>query len=127
MERHYCWCTIEINTWSTSFDIDVQDIFLFVDTAILGNYADGTTLYLIQNNRKNNQAIVNHNFTTLQKWFYENCMVTNPSKYFYARLCSKSKTNDFILQYRTKIPLTLEHYVLGITIDSNLKFYSHLT
>ena len=38
------------------------------------------------------------------------------------RLGSKSKINDFILLYRTKMPLTLEHDVLGITIDPNIKF-----
>ena len=39
---------------------------------------------------------------------------------------SKSEINDFILEDRTKIPLTLEHEVLGITIDTNLNLYSHL-
>ena len=36
-------------------------------------------------------------------------------------LGSKSEINDFIHEDRTKIPLTLEHEVLGITIDANLK------
>ena len=39
-------------------------------------------------------------------------------------LGSKSEINDFILEDRTKVPLTLEHEVLGITIDTNLNFYS---
>ena len=63
--------------------IYINEIFLFVDTAFPGNYADDTTLYSIQNNPKSNQAIQNYNFTTLQKWFYENDMVLNPSKCFY--------------------------------------------
>ena len=58
-------------------------MLLVVDTAFLGNYADGITLYLIQNNSKSNQAILNYNFTTLEKWFYQNYMVLNPSKCFY--------------------------------------------
>ena len=81
MERLYCWCTTGINTWPTSIKY-INDIFLFVDTAFLGNYGD-TTLYSIQNNPKSNQAIINYNFTTLQKWFYENYFVLNQSKYFY--------------------------------------------
>ena len=64
-------------------NIYINDIFLFVDTAFLRNYADDTTLYSIQNNPKSNQAIPNYNITTLQKWFYENYMVLNPSKCFY--------------------------------------------
>ena len=42
------------------------------------------------------------------------------------RLGSKSELNDFILEDRTKIPLTLEHEVLRITIETNLNFYSRL-
>ena len=41
-------------------------------------------------------------------------------------LGSNSEINNFILEDRTKIPLTLEHEVLGITIDTNLNLYSHL-
>ena len=67
------------------------------------------------------------NFTTLEKQFYENYMVLHPSKCFYMCLGSKSEINDFILAERTNIPsLTLEHEVLGITIGTNLSFYSHL-
>ena len=41
-------------------------------------------------------------------------------------LGSKSERDNFVLEDRTKIPVTLEHEFLGITIDSNLNFYSHL-
>ena len=51
---------------SLLFDIYINEKFLFVDTAFLGNYEDNTTLYSIQNNSKSNQAILNYNFTTLQ-------------------------------------------------------------
>ena len=105
--------------------ISITDVFLFVDTLFLGYYADDTTLYSIQNNPKSNQAILNYNFTTLQKWFYENYMVLNPIKYFYMCVGSKSDINDFIHEDRTKIPLTLEPEFLVITIDTSLNFYSH--
>ena len=127
MERHYCGCTTEINTFGPLiFNIYINDIFVFVDTAFLGNYADGTIPYSIQNNPNSNQAILNYNFTTLQKWFYENYMVLNLSKCFYMFLGLKSEINNFILEDRTKIPLTLEHEALRITICTNLNFYSHL-
>ena len=47
-------------------------ILLFIDTGFLGNYAEDTTIHSIQNNPKSNQAVLNYNFTTIQKWFYEN-------------------------------------------------------
>ena len=53
-------------------------------------------------------------------------MVLNPSKCFNTCLGSKSVINDFILEDRIKIPLTLEHEVLGITTDTNKNFYNHL-
>ena len=52
-------------------------------------------------------------------------MVLNPIKYFYMFVGSKSDINDFILEDRTKIPLTLEPEFLVITIDTSLNFYSH--
>ena len=41
-------------------------------------------------------------------------------------LSSKSEINDFILENRIKMLLTLEHEVLGITIDTNRNFCSQL-
>ena len=42
-------------------------------------------------------------------------------------LAAKFEISDFILEDRTKIPETLlEHEALGITIDTDLHFYSHL-
>ena len=107
--------------------IYINNIFIFVDTAFLGNYADDSTLYSIQNNPKSNQAILNYNFRTLQKRFenYGNYMVLNPSKCLYMCSGSKPRINDFVPEDRTKIPVTLKGEVLGITIDANLNFYSH--
>ena len=53
-------------------------------------------------------------------------MILNPSKCFYICLGSKAEINNFILEGRTKMRITLEHEVLGITIDTNLNFYSYL-
>ena len=105
--------------------IYISNIFLFVDTSFLGNYADDTTFYSKQNNPKSNQAILNYNFTTLQNRLYKNYMVLNPSRCFYMCLGSIFEINNFILEDRTKIRLTLECKVLGITIDTNLNFYSY--
>ena len=88
---------------SLLFNTCINNIFLFVDTAFLGNNADDTTLYSIQNNSKSNQAILNYNFITLKKWFYENYMVLNQSKFFYISLGSKSEINDFVLEDITNI------------------------
>ena len=41
-------------------------------------------------------------------------------------LGSESEIKDFILEDRIKIPLSLVCEVLGIMINTNLTFYSHL-
>ena len=53
-------------------------------------------------------------------------MALNPSKCVYMCLGSKFEIKDFILEDKTKIRLTLEHEILGITINTDLNFYSHL-
>ena len=78
-------------------NIYINELFLFNGAEFLGNYTDDITLYSIQNNTKSNQC-----------------------------LGSKSETNDFLLEGRTKTSLTLEHEVLAITTNNNLNFYSHL-
>ena len=86
------------------------------------------TLHFIQYKTKSNHAILNYNSTILQKWFYENYMVLNSSKYFYMCSGSKFQINDFILEDIIKIPLTrgLRDELLGIMIDTNLHFYTHI-
>ena len=62
------------------FSIYISDIFLFPDNACSSNYADDTTLYSIGENHNTNKNILNKNFLSLQKWFYDNYMVLNPGK-----------------------------------------------
>ena len=108
------------------FNIYINDIFLFVDNAQLCNYADDTTLYSIQENHKTNRDILNKNFLSLRKWFYDNYMVLNPGKCCFMSLGSNSDNSDLILDDSTKIPSSEEYITLGITIDNKLSFYSHL-
>ena len=49
-------------------------------------------------------------------------MALNLRKCLYMSLGSKSEINDFILEDRFKIPLTLEYKATGIKIDTKLNF-----
>ena len=108
------------------FNIYINDIFLFVDNAQLCNYAGDTTLYSVQENHKTNRDILNKNFLSLRKWFYDNYMVLNPCKCCFMSQGSNSDNSDLIFEDSTKIPSSEEHIALGITIDNKLTFYSHL-
>ena len=54
------------------FNICINNIFLFPDNISLSNYADDTTVFSIGKNHNTNRNILNENFSSLQKWFYEN-------------------------------------------------------
>ena len=54
------------------FNIYISNIFLFPDNVSLSNYADDTTVFSIGENHNTNRNILNENFSSLQKWFYEN-------------------------------------------------------
>ena len=54
------------------FNIYINDIFIFPDNVFLRNYADDTNLYSFGENHDTNKNILNKNFLSLQKWFYDN-------------------------------------------------------
>ena len=60
---------------------------------MLINYADDTTLYSIGENHNTNRNILNNNFLSLQKWFYDNYMSfgSNPTKViWFSKIAPKS-------------------------------------
>ena len=108
------------------FNIYIDDIFLFPDNVFLSNFADDTTLYSIGENHNTNRNILNKKFLSLQKWFYDNYMVLNPSKCCYMSFGSNPDKSDLILEDSTKIPSAEECVILGVTIDNRLTFYNDL-
>ena len=85
-------------------------------------------LLFIQLEKKHNtnRNILNKNFLSLQKWFYENYKVLNPDKCCYMSFGSNPDKSDLILEDSTKIPSAEEYVILGVTIDNTLTFYNHL-
>ena len=85
------------------FNIYINDIFLFPDNVFLSNYADDTTLYSAGENHNTDRSILNKNLLSLQKWFYDNYMVSNPSKFCYMSFGSNPDKSDLILEDSSKI------------------------
>ena len=86
-------------------------------------------LLFIQLEKKHNtnRNILNKNFLSLQKWFYENYTVLNPGKCCYMSFGSNPDKSDLILKDPfAKIPSTEEYAILGVTKDDRLAFYNHL-
>ena len=106
------------------FNVYLNDIFLFADNAYLSNYADDKTLYAIGDDHMTNRNNLIKNFSSLQRWFYDNYMMLNPDKCYYMSLGSNADKSGLILEDGTKIPSSEEYAVLGTTSDNQLFFYS---
>ena len=65
-------------------------------------------------------------FMILHKWFHENHMVLNPGKCHYIVIGDNDPTYKVILN-NNEIASFSEEKLLGIFIDSKLKFNSHIT
>ena len=107
-------------------NIYINDIFLFIDNGFLSNYADDSTLYTIDSDSQNALDNLGKNFLNLKSWFFENFMVLNPTKCQFMNLGNLSVEIDFVLNQDIVIPYTNQHELLGITVDSELVFDSHI-
>ena len=77
------------------FNIFINDLFLFTKKSEICNYADDNTLYSAN---KNIIQIINdfsNDSETLQKWFYDNYIVTNPDKCNFMTLGFQDQNFDF--------------------------------
>ena len=57
---------------SLMFNIYINEILLSGNNAYLSNYANDTTLYLVQESHNTNRNIFKKKFLSLQNWFYDN-------------------------------------------------------
>ena len=58
------------------FNIIINDLFLFVSSPFLSNYADDNTLYASGFNLEEVKNCLSTDFDAVTKWFYDNHMVS---------------------------------------------------
>ena len=58
------------------FNIIINDLFLFVSSSFLSNYADDNTLYASGFNLEEVKNCLSTDFDAVTKWFYDNQMVS---------------------------------------------------
>ena len=51
-------------------------------------------MYGIKNNKETTKLLLEQDFQTVAKWFYDNAMVLNPEKYHYMCLGLNANNND---------------------------------
>ena len=106
------------------FNIYICDLFFFVNDTYVANYADDTTLYIAEDTIPEVIEALENCSKVLFTWFQNNGMKANSDKSHLIlstqEVFEANINNDIIYSSNSK-------KLLGITIDSKLKFDEHLT
>ena len=111
------------------FNIFINDIFLFIKSGSMHNFADDNTLSAFAQNMDDLVQLLQINSIIAVNWLTDNGMIANPSK-FHALIMAKNKNI-----VTAEVPITIHDKVikseksvtlLGIKIDNNLSFDIHI-
>ena len=108
------------------FNSFINNLFLFIETTALCNYADGSIMQYSDKNSNNVISRPRHDFAIISEWFYENYMVFNPDKCHFLTLGFYKAFPDFSFK-NTIIKNITEEKILETAIENNLNFKSHIT
>ena len=86
---------------------------------------DGNTMYFSDKNSNILISRLTHGFAIISEWFYENYMVLNPDKCHFLTLGFNKPFPDFSFE-NSIIKNVNEEKILGIVIDNNHNFKSHI-
>jgi len=111
------------------FNIFINDIFYFISNSSLYNYADDNTLSYSGQNLTDVVTTLEEDSKTLIAWFSNNKMQANPDKFQGIAIGKKSREHitSFNLGNNHTIKCDEEVKLLGVTIDFQLKFNSHIS
>ena len=108
-----------------SFNIFIDDLFLFVSNSYLNNYADGKTLYAFGYNLEEIKNTLRFDLDLVSKWFEENYMILNADKCYFMCLGKDTENKTFIFN-NFIFSNSNEEKILGISIYNKLTFKSHI-
>jgi len=111
----------------TLFNIFINDLLLTEMHSTIYNYADDNTLSVIGDNINEIKNILKVDAQIAVKWFENNMMKANPSKFQVMFLGKRvtSSTHELSLN-EFKVPATPSILVLGVNIDEHLSFSEHV-
>ena len=110
---------------SLFFNVFINDLFLFIETTTLCNYAGDNTMYSSDKNCNIVISRLRHDFAIISEWFYETSVVLNPDKCHFLTQGFNNPFPDFSFK-NTIIKNVTEEKILGIVIDNNFNFKSHI-
>ena len=109
-----------------SFNIFINDLFLFIEKTNICNFADDNTIYSCNNNLQTVLKNLKHDMIHASKWFKVNSVKANPKK-FQFMILGKSTRQTIILNINNiKIRDSQNVELLGLTIDNRLTFKDHI-
>ena len=111
------------------FNLFINDLFYFIKTCNVHNYADDTTLSAFSNSVPRLIKLLEKETDETLTWLNNNNMIANPKK-FHSFILSRGKNNENI-GWNVKIrDETIETEpkvkLLGIMIDNKLNFDFHI-
>ena len=108
------------------FNVFINDLFFMIIRSDVWNCTDDNTLYRCHEKLENIFVDLKIDLKNVLYWFQVNSLKTNPGKFQFMILGDK-KDNTFVLNiHDNEIKNSSEVELLGITIDSQLKFKKHI-
>ena len=103
----------------------INDLFLFVSSSCLSNYADDNTLYDSGFNLEEVKNCLSTDFVAVTKWFYENYTTLNAGKCHF--MCLWKGTGNETFNFKGLVMKnSKEQTIFGVSIDNKLTFKSHI-
>ena len=107
------------------FNIYLNDQFMFVTDCKICNYADDTTIYVCDDNHESVLDKLESETLILSEWFRNNYMKLNGDKCHL--MIFGQKSNDLSIKIgSTTIVESTEEKLLGVTLDKQLSFKTHV-
>ena len=99
------------------FNKYINDMFMFISNSQICNYADDTTLYVIEQDIEQAIKTLEQDIVITREWFKNNYMKLN---------FSKSNINTSLKIENTTIKPCKTQKFLGISVEKNLSFKGHV-
>ena len=106
------------------FNIDMIDLFYECEDSIVASYVDETTPYSCATDIPSVALELQASATKLFSWFKNNHLKANPGK---SHILLSSKKPEILSTDRIPLAASSHEKLLGVTIDSEVKFENHIT